>query len=469
MQVRKQILLLLGAFVGFLLLSFAALYLVRLLPMANASTHIISAERQLLGEDGYPDAFGLNTRSENWQRDNVTDSIMLSESLPDPSLSIFQSVLQSRYRVAQHGKAVDSAALPTGVTMGSSRSTELVSYERYWHGYQVLLRPLFELFSYNAIRILNGLLLFALTLLTMFLIIRKGYPKTVAVLFAMALFVTSCFIVPFSLQFVGVFYIALAGMIVLLLLENKKPGGIKIKMTFLLLGMFTSFIDFLTVPVITLVLPLLMLAVTNRKNFIGVSSRKKFYKALILNILIWIVGYAFFWIAKWILVALFSSNTGAISDGFTRILGKMFVGNASTTVLHHLEAIVWNIVVLVPGTAGQSVAVRLIAIVVFLLAVGVVWYFCFKKAQGTKSSLVQNLPFLVIALIPTLWLIVFAEQTFGVYFFANRAHLGTIYALLLFGYYTVDWNRLHKGFHQKRCLSKADQDSTVASGATRID
>jgi len=374
---------------------------------------------------------------------------MLFESLPDPTLSTFQSVLQSRYRVAQYGKAFDPAVLSPGASKSTFSKTKLVSYERYWHGYQVFLMPLLELTSYNGIRLLNGVLLFALVLFLAFLIVRKGYSRAVALLFALALFLTSCFVVPFSLQFVGVFYIALVGMIALLLFDKHKPDNIRIKITFLLLGMLTSFIDFLTAPVVALAVPLLMLVVINHKYLTEAARRKKFYKTLVLNTLIWIAGYALLWISKWVLAGLFSANKGAVGEGFSRVLSKMGSGGLSATITLYLKAMVWNIVVLVPGTSNQRVVLRLASILVFMLLIGVLWYVCFRRTRGAKNDLSQNLPFLLVALIPTLWILAFPAQTSGVFMYVNRAHLATVYGLLLFGYYSVDWKRLKRGSYKK--------------------
>lgn len=49
--------------------------------------------------------------------------------------------------------------------LDQDRGLTLTSYERYWHGYLVVLKPLLLVFNYGQIRILNGIVMAILVLL----------------------------------------------------------------------------------------------------------------------------------------------------------------------------------------------------------------------------------------------------------------------------------------------------------------
>ena len=140
------------------------------------------------------------------------------------------------------------------------------SYGRYWHGYLVLLKPLLLFCSYMDIRMLNVLAQGTL-LLYLLLQLKKSGARCIPALGA-ALAVLQAWLLPLCLQYSTACLTALAAMCLLVRFQShfEKDGVV---LFFLGTGMVTSYVDFLTYPLITFGLPCvlwLMLEKDRQKN-----------------------------------------------------------------------------------------------------------------------------------------------------------------------------------------------------------
>ena len=134
------------------------------------------------------------------------------------------------------------------------------SYPRYWHGYQVILRPLGIFFQVQEVRYLCMRAFHLLFFWSAWLIPKKAKP-----LYAMfyVLTVASGYIVflPVCFQFATTFLVLVVSLIVFLSKYDKdKPlPEMKWLLYFFIVGMAENFFDFLTYPILTLGIPLVLL------------------------------------------------------------------------------------------------------------------------------------------------------------------------------------------------------------------
>lgn len=198
-----------------------------------------------------PKVFFLNTRGT--ARDNVTDCTMLNIAVYDNQKGLVEKAMGNARAV--YGYYYTVRELEEYLTGNDGYSEEI--YPWYWHGYLVVLKPLLLLLTYEQIRWLNVGVLSLLLIVLLWKLVRQNDSRE-DILFLCAVMFTAPIVIPFCMQYCTISYIALIAMLILVIkkaqLSTKWVGNF-----FLLTGMVTSFIDFLTYPLLTLGLPLVYL------------------------------------------------------------------------------------------------------------------------------------------------------------------------------------------------------------------
>ncbi len=188
------------------------------------------------------------------------------------------------------------------------------NYGRYWHGYQVLMRPLLCFFNYSDVRQINMIL--QLTLVFGFVGVLAGMKENVLIVPFLGMYV---FLSPVSLcsslQYSPCFYIMMLALYALLT-GREKLTDTKRNYLFLLTGVMTAYFDFLTYPFITLGVPLIFYLVLDG-NCLPEKQRSS-WKNLFLHTLSWGIGYAGMWSSKWVIASVFTGES-IIYDAFSQI------------------------------------------------------------------------------------------------------------------------------------------------------
>lgn len=177
--------------------------------------------------------------------DNFTDSAMLiiasyrgDEPLLDKGMN--------NYRVYEEPKSPFEQ-----MTTKQENPTKIVSYYRYWHGYVLFLRPLLLFFDYSEIRIINLTVQFSLLALLVTLMIKRKIYKYILP-FLSAYILINPLSITYSLQNSTIWYIVLISSIIYLFYKDKIVEKRLHYILFTIVGMCTSFMDFLTYPIATL-------------------------------------------------------------------------------------------------------------------------------------------------------------------------------------------------------------------------
>lgn len=188
------------------------------------------------------------------------------------------------------------------------------NYGRYWHGYQILLRPLLCFFTYSDIRQINMILQLALVFLLVS-ILAGSKDRIFIIPFGGMYLLLSPISLFSSLQFSPCFYIMMLALIVIFACKDVL-NDTRRNYLFLLTGILTAYFDLLTYPFITLGVPLLAcLGSAHRRS---ADDRMGGWKHVFLHTVSWCLGYVGMWSAKWVVTTILTGEN-IIYDAFVKI------------------------------------------------------------------------------------------------------------------------------------------------------
>lgn len=297
-------------------------------------------------------------------------------------------------------------------------------YPRYWHGYQLLLRPLTVVFQVQELRYLGMLTFHLLFFWSAWLMAKKTKP-----LYAMfyVLTVASGYVVflPVCFQFLTTFLVLFVSLIVLLRRydKNKPLPAAKWMLYFFVVGMVENFFDFLTYPILTLGIPLVLLLWLRVRDE-QADFRSNFWFMFKAS-LSWFFGYAMTWISKWLLSA--------------AILGVRYFWRTMSVVQYRLEGseeepldrigtIQRNLKAWLNVQDGGVISWSKIALLILIVAVVlIIW----RKLKDWKA-VGAYLPILFVAAYPYIWYLVMSNHSQIHYWYTYRAQLVALFAGLVF-------------------------------------
>lgn len=358
----------------------------------------------------------------SWIQENVTKSLAVMETEGERPMYAF-------YR---HSAIVDNH---TDMLMYESlianrdyynpiqASVSINQYPRYWHGYQVILRPLTVIFQVQELRYLGMLLFYLLFAWSAWLIAQKTrlvhgilYVLTIASSYLVA--VTTCF------QYLTTFYVLFLSLIVILTgYEKKRAVPSWLMLCFFVTGMVENFFDFLTYPIITLGIPLILLLWMRVRD--EQADFKNNFRFMFRASVSWGLGYALTWIAKWgISILVF----GMKYFWRTMEVVKFRLEGSEEIPLDRIGTIQKNLKAWLNvqdgGLISWSKAAALILLVAIIL---VIW----RKLKDRKTVLAY-VPMLFVAAYPYIWYLVMSNHSQIHFWYTYRAQLVTLFGGLMF-------------------------------------
>ena len=171
-------------------------------------------------------------------------------------------------------------------------------YLRYWHGSMAIIRPMLVVFNIEQIYVINTVVMFGLIILLMYMLIKRHKP--LAISFLIGLILIAIPFVPACLEYSWTFMIMLIASIIGIKIEKNKSNWVG--PLFLITGMLTCFLDFLSTEIVTLFIPLLFIMIIRNKE--GRLTLKNAFLFLVKMSLLWGIGYIGMWFAKWCLASI---------------------------------------------------------------------------------------------------------------------------------------------------------------------
>lgn len=288
--------------IGLLLIviGYILLVIVYSIPKNLINQHVQESVKIFEREGTYPQ---LVNGFDSSQLDNWTDALMLLIAAhEDAQNNVFKQAARNAYSEIP-GKNPTETLIALYSEDGEIKA---VPYERYWHGYLVLLKPLLVFFNYGEIRYLNMAFQLALILGIMFLLTKQNRAQCGAALCFYILSLNPATLA-MSMQFSSIFILTMLSGIVLLLREKQYKENIEwLIIHFFVVGCLTSYFDLLTYPLHTLAVSLIL--------WLSISCENR-YKIAIESMLAWAAGYGGMWSGKWIVSSLITGDN-VLRDAF---------------------------------------------------------------------------------------------------------------------------------------------------------
>lgn len=283
------ILLLAGTLIGFL-----ALVLVYCLPTYPMKFHVGQSLPIIEREFGDSELIPGNAAT---LTGNFTDCLMMEHAIYETEEHSFLEQLLIMYRGESgigDGWAPGYSLVDYVEDIAQPREAD---YARYWHGYLVILKPLLLLTTFNTIRVMAGVGQFVLAGVVLLLCGRRR-KELLGAAFLLSVPCLYLFTMYASLSLSICYYIMTGAMIVALLFHDRLVKKERYFAFFLIVGMLTSYFDFLTYPIVTLGYPLCVYL------YLSADNAKESFKRLVGYSAQWSVGYLGFWAMKWVLADL---------------------------------------------------------------------------------------------------------------------------------------------------------------------
>ena len=289
--------------------------------------------------------------------------------------------------------------------------TKIVDYPRYWHGFLVFLKPALFFLTYKKILFFNTILQATIFLFICFLMIRRSLSYYVA-----PYLITYLMLMPEALarclQFSTCYYLFSLSIIFLLIVPDRIRDK-HATLVFFYIGMLTSYFDFLTYPLVTLGLPALFLVLMQKQQM-------KILR-LIKIIFAWFIGYLGMWTSKWIVASLFLGKN-VIVDA----LDKVALRVSNTSVVSDVDFTISRSVVENYRFFSFTPATLL-----FFLFLFVIIFLIVRKIKSIASvSYKRLLPYVLISIMPIVWLSFVLNHSCVHVFFTNKICSISIMAIM---------------------------------------
>lgn len=388
----KTALKMLGMVVGASVIGLVLMWLVYLLPVEPMAEHMLDSYETIREQDTWDDDY---LAALEWAEilDTGTNIIIFHEIIyPNTENAFVDSLL------APGGNTWDNMVgdWTTGLMHFAEHrdytEKNTITYARYWHGYLVLLKPLFSVMTLDVIYIINGIALAALCLMVLYMLYKRLGIYSLAYMIALLTMHPENIVVSFQLS--SIFYAL--NITLLLLLMKKDWTKEQVLYIFVLDGILVAFFDFLTYPYVAVAIPLLAYYLMHKEN-----NFKKDFITMFVQGVSYVFGYAGMWAMKWIYATLFTSEN-VIMDAINSVLHRTGVTDSNADVMSSGvgESLYRNIYTFFDDG-------NIIVLLVAILATGVV-LFVNRKALHINNGVVVFCGLMIIS--PFVWLIVLSNH-----------------------------------------------------------
>lgn len=329
-----------------------------------------------------------------FERAHYTESIMLQLACTADTNAPVNSALESKTYTL--GKFMEDPIKDFNhlVISGTEQMKE-DNYCRYWHGYLTTLRPMLYFFDVPTIRWYT-LILFSVLATIYLTLIKRTAGWLVMGIFALGLLHAGVLKnLIFSLDQNKVFFIIFISCIILAKSQKLHLSARHLPLFFIVVGAVTSFVDFLTAPVLTLGIPLTIVFLKREEGAI-----KDQLSTIIICSIAWCFGYVGMWASKWGLCAMLTDSM----NFYTCVFGSLYersIGDFSFDFCRACQYLLYPIPdlgrswwIAVTSTLGLGIASHLVFLII-----------------RHRQQFLSNICYLIIALYPLIWIMGTRQHT----------------------------------------------------------
>lgn len=357
--------------------------------------------------------------------DTHTDSLILNiamnKGMQESESDVKNAVENSFY---EDSSKAGVSSLENAISDGIINNHE---YSRYWHGIQVLIRPLLIFFNYSEIRYILMVIIVLLIGIT-FSMIGNQLGIKYSMAFAITISLMYVILIPVSIQYSSIFLVMLGAMIgVMLLYKMKKEKYMPL--VFFIIGGVATFFDLLTYPLVTLGIPLTLAVLLENKR----DKDKKLLEQIIFIIklgILWAIGYSLLFFKKWIIASIIL-NKDAITLAMEQLVFR--VNGSDAYPVNRLETIKKNFDIFFEPIARY-----------ILLIITVIWVIMFTLYKKRNKDLKIVIPLICISIVPYIWYSAFAGHSSIHSWFTNKIQAMSIFAILSAMSYTINEKNIGK-------------------------
>ena len=317
-------------YIGVTIMFLALIVGTYMLPNTRIRGHVEESVALLKNEGlGYAPIFQSASATLDTHTDALILNIAMNKGMQEGESNIKNAVENSFY---EDSSKAGVSSLENAISDSIINNHE---YSRYWHGIQVLVRPLLLFFNYSEIRYILVIITFAL-LGIVFSMIGKQLGIKYSIAFAITISLMFVTLIPASIQYSSIFLVLLISMIAVMLLYKMKKENY-ISLLFLVIGGIATFFDLLTYPLVTLGIPLVLAVLLENKK------DKKLLEQILFIIklgILWAIGYGLWFFTKWV-VASIILNKDAITLAINEILFR--VNGTAAKPVNRFDAIKDNV------------------------------------------------------------------------------------------------------------------------------
>ena len=388
-----------------------------LLPTEPMEKNVRKSAEIFVRENTYPELYSWCTST----LDNFTDAYMLLEASDHSEGTVLERALRNDPGIC----VLDPRKVLTDHYIEEEPLPEGVGYPRYWHGYEIWLKPLLSLTGYAGIRIIRGIYQAALVILVCFLLYRKKVKRAILPLVLCYLMMMPV-VLARNMEMSGCFGVTMWTLAALLLLKDRR----KISFLFLLAGIATAFFDFSTYPTLTFTMPAVLHFTMNPPE-----NWKETLRWFVRIGFCWVVGFAGMWAMKWTLATLVTGEN-VFADALNQIQVRTSdMHQDYVTHVSFFECAARNILwfIRTPATALAG-----------LFCVWCVLPFG-KKGKGKDAGrALPLLPYVLAALVPFAWFALTINHSYMHILFVCKTLAGPMFAGMV--WLTGIWNYKRRSF-----------------------
>jgi len=298
-----------------------------------------SIDEKALTVENYPKSpFG----HEGHGFDMFSECVGLGLNLSNDDQSLMYRLAAAPYIGPKHNSslAIAGTGTPCADLVEAIRSGNVkaaLPYLRFWHGYQVYLRPMLSFLSLTHIRRLNAMLLYASLLLVTYGLSWWFGPWTFGAVLIPFASVTDLFTVPLvTVHALSLAWTFSSVAIILYLIQRRGDAGITVLSVVFSSGAITNFVSFLFNPPLAPALIAFVIIAQSSKS--GDTWKGSWHKVTRAGFAVglWFSGFAAAWIAKWVIAGFVLGFSDVAGDLTVVASGKRYFNYMMMADIYHI-------------------------------------------------------------------------------------------------------------------------------------
>lgn len=355
----------------------------------------------------------LDTNKYGIRIDNYTDMIILNVTTYNSSNSSIKRAFGNEYGILYVDKYGEKEVFWNQYenlkSSLSNNNDDSIFYGRYWHGYQTIIRPLLTIFTYQQSLQFLTIIGYILIIISCILVYLKIGIKEL-IIYILSLISLNIYAMGTCYQY----FLTMILMIIfniIILIKYKKDKDYSFY--FYIFGSISAYLIYFSFPLITISFPLIILLLLKIKDG-KLNNYKENTITIFKSSLCYLIGFVLFYIIKWIF--------GTI------VVGNNFIEDALLSVNQRL-GIVFSFKYLDVLKLNLLDFFKHKFNIVFL-GVSLI-FIIFKIRKNFINNLKIIFPFLLIGMMPFVWMFICNNHSAVHYWMISRIFSITIFSLMI--------------------------------------